>query len=54
MNLSIGNNMLRLLNLLNNFSEDCPMVYRFSLLLDKFNLPMQEQSHYDVSRALKA
>jgi len=28
------------------------MVYRFSSPLDKFNLPMPEQSHYDVSRAL--
>jgi len=30
------------------------MVYRFSTPLDKFNLPMPEQSHYDVIRALIA
>jgi len=28
------------------------MVYRFSPPLDKFNLPMPEQNHYDVIRAL--
>jgi len=28
------------------------MFYRFSLLLDKYNLPMPEQSRYDVIRAL--
>jgi len=28
------------------------MFYRFSLSLDKFNLPMLEQSRYDVIRSL--
>jgi len=30
------------------------MFYRFSPSLYKFNLPMPEQSHYDVIRALIA
>jgi len=30
------------------------MVYRFSPSLNKFNLPMPEQSHYDAIRVLIA
>jgi len=43
MNMSIENNMLLLAAspLLNNFSEACHMVYRFSPLLGKFNFPEQ-------------
>jgi len=40
--------------MLNNFSEACPMFHRFSPPLDKFNLPIPEQSHYDVIRTLIA
>jgi len=55
MNMSMENNTLRAASpLLNNFSEACPMFYQFSPLLDKFNMPMPEQSHYDVIRALIA
>jgi len=34
--------------LLNNFSEACPYGLSSFALRNKFNLPMPEQSHYDV------